>query len=279
MLIRPEPRRDLSNTALSRPVPRRVRRVSRWFFLVMPIIAVATIGGALYLTPPASVVAVPPQVFDTLTQHSISASSLYAAHCTVGSPFAVNAGDTLASIASRLGVSATALAAENGLATTDKLITGQQLCPPSGFVAHPVTQAQTSGEPCQSTIFWLTNITQWAIPPGCYANIYRPDPRSYPNRPAYGWCNWWPEEMHPNLTGDQALHLPRHAAPVPGATVWFDPYEQGAGSAGHYAVVVAVHPAGYWVLIAEMNNDWRGAGFTKVDYRYIHVSSHVWFLY
>jgi hypothetical protein len=137
----------------------------------------------------------------------------------------------------------------------------------------------TSGQPCRTTVVWPSSISQWTVPLGCYSKIYYPNPANYPSRPSYGWCNWWPEVLHPWLSGSNALHLPSHGgfAPRPGAVVYFRPYQQGASSAGHYAQVVAVH--GSWVLVTEMNFYWRGGGFKRVDYRFIHVSSGIDFRY
>jgi surface antigen len=73
--------------------------------------------------------------------------------------------------------------------------------------------------------------------------------------------------------------LPKHATPIVGAIAWLAVGEQGASAAGHYAEVVAINPDGYWLLVSEMNDNWRGAGFGLVNYRYIHTSPNVWFLY
>ncbi len=203
----------------------------------------------------------------------------YASHCDAGSPIIVQQGDTLASLAAKYHVSVSALAATNGISVNEVLVAGEAICPAASNASAPVILGTTSLEPCQSTNYWLPVISGWAIPPGCYGYVYSPNPNKYPYRPAWGWCNWWPEEMHPNLQGDAALHLPKHSVPIVGATVWFDPYEQGASSEGHYAEVVAINPDNYWILISEMNDNWRGAGWGKVDYRYIHISPGVQFLY
>lgn len=203
----------------------------------------------------------------------------YAAHCTAGVPFTVHDGETLTSIAARLGVSVAALAKTNGLGVDDPLIGGQVLCPAADNVTGPILVGTTSIEPCQSKNYWLPVISQWAIPPGCYANVYTPNPADYPYRPTWGWCNWWPEETHTNLQGDAALNLPKHHTPIVGATVWFDPNVQGAGGDGHYAELVAINPDGYWLLISEMNDNWRGAGWGRIDYRYIHLGPGVEYMY
>lgn len=137
----------------------------------------------------------------------------------------------------------------------------------------------TAGQPCRGGVVFSRQITQWTVPSGCYAGIYRPNPANYPLRPSYGYCNWWPEVLHTTLTGSTALHLPGHATPRAGAVVFFAGGVQGASREGHYAQVVVVAPGGYWVLVTEMNFTWRGGGFARVDYRYIHVGAGVSFRY
>lgn len=134
-------------------------------------------------------------------------------------------------------------------------------------------------QPCHDRVIWPSRITQWSVPNGCFARIYYPNRANYVSRPSYGWCNWWPEVLHPWLIGTGALHLPGHNRPVPGATVYFAPGVQGASHAGHYAHVVAIAPGGFWVLVTEMNFYWRGGGWAKVNYRYIHIGYGVSFRY
>jgi hypothetical protein len=157
--------------------------------------------------------------------------------------------------------------------------------------AAPVTQTQQGKpipassipfaiQPCQDAVKFIANITQWSVPPGCYANIYQPNPTNYVSRPGFGWCNWWVRVAypdHPDIT--ESLAYPRGTNPVAGAPIFFDGNEQGASSEGHWALAVAVSSDHYWVLISEMNFAWRGAGWGKLDYRYIHVSPHVHFVY
>ena len=135
-------------------------------------------------------------------------------------------------------------------------------------------------QPCHDATLFLPTITQWSVPPGCYGNIYQPNPANYVQRPGFGWCNWWvrvTHPAHPDIT--ESLAYPRGTNPVAGAPIFFDGNEQGADSEGHWAVAVAVSPDHYWVLISEMNFAWRGGGWGKLDYRYIHVSPHVHFVY
>jgi hypothetical protein len=195
----------------------------------------------------------------------------------------VRPGDTLSLIGQRLGVPWLVIYAQNRATIgpdPNRIVPGEVLheCPQPSPAPSPGTGA-SGREPCRSPDYWLPVITQWAVPPGCYGYVYQPDPADYPYRPGWGWCNWWPEEMHPTLSGDEALHLPFHRTPRVGATVWFAPHEQGASADGHWAELVAINPDGYWLLISEMNDDWRGAGWDKVNYRYIHWSAGVWFLY
>lgn len=142
-----------------------------------------------------------------------------------------------------------------------------------------VQGSRTAGEPCRSTTYFSGTPSQWQVPPSCYAGIYTVNPRNYVARPGYGWCNWWPEVMNPSRPDLLWGHYRRGSTPVPGATVVFAPGVQGASSAGHYARVVAVYPGGHWLLISEMNFYWRGGGFAKVNYRYIHTGPGISFIY
>jgi hypothetical protein len=135
-------------------------------------------------------------------------------------------------------------------------------------------------EPCHDTTMFLSSITQWSVPPGCYSLVYQPNPANYVQRPGFGYCNWWVRVNHPNHPDiTENISYPRGSKPAVGAAVFFDGNEQGATSAGHWAQVVAIDSDNYWVLISEMNFEWRGAGFGKIDYRYIHVSPGVQFVY
>lgn len=146
--------------------------------------------------------------------------------------------------------------------------------------AFGVTGTMGSIEPCKDTVKFVANISAWTVPPGCYSVIYTPNPANYVQRPGFGWCNWWVRVSHPNHPDiTENTSYPRGTKPVAGAAIFFDGNEQGAGSEGHWAEAVAVAPDGYWVLISEMNFAWRGAGFGKIDYRYIHVSPGVHFVY
>jgi hypothetical protein len=148
----------------------------------------------------------------------------------------------------------------------------------------PVTQSTSnipaSLQPCHDSTMFLPPISEWSVPPGCYGNIYQPNPANYPSAPGFGWCNWWVRVTHPNHPDiTESLAYPRGTNPIAGAPIFFDGNEQGASSEGHWAVAVAVAPDHYWVLISEMNFAWRGAGWGKLDYRYIHVSPNVHFVY
>lgn len=138
----------------------------------------------------------------------------------------------------------------------------------------------TGGLPCQQTYKFVANIGMWTVPPGCYANIYYPNRSIYHASSTFGFCNWWVEALHPNqpdiLYGKEYT---RTSTAIAGAAVWFNPNVQGAGSEGHWAQAVAVSSDGYWVLITEMNFAWRGGGFGRVDFRYIHVGPGVVFIH
>ncbi len=135
-------------------------------------------------------------------------------------------------------------------------------------------------EPCHDSVMFVPNISQWTVPPGCYGNIYVPNPANYVQAASWGYCNWWVSVTHPNTPDiTYTARYPRGTTPVAGAAIYFDGGEQGADPAGHWAEAVAVSPDHYWVLISEMNFAWRGAGFGRIDYRYIHVSPYVHFIY
>jgi hypothetical protein len=136
--------------------------------------------------------------------------------------------------------------------------------------------SDTTGQPCQGqTVNWPSSISQWTVPLGCFAGVFHINPNNYVYRSGFGWCNWWPEVLNPNDA--DVLHDTNISHPIPGAIVFFSPGVQGAGGSGHWAQVVAVSSGGYWVLITEMNFYWRGAGWQKVDYRFIHVGTGVQF--
>jgi len=143
------------------------------------------------------------------------------------------------------------------------------ICPNGG---NPI------GQLCKSTDYF-GYISQWSVPPSCFGNIYSINPRNYVARSDFGWCNYWPEVMNPSRPSLLWGGYPRHSTPRPGATVYFAPGDQGASSSGHWAYVVAVAPGGQWMLVSEMNFYWRGGGWQKVDYRYVHKDGGLSFIY
>jgi hypothetical protein len=138
--------------------------------------------------------------------------------------------------------------------------------------------ADMTGEFCQETYMFVPNISQWTVPPGCYATIYTPNPANFVYRPGFGYCNWWVREQHLNHPDITEGNFTRNPTPKAGEAVWFDPDVQGASSDGHWAQLVAISPDGYWLLISEMNFGWRGGGFGRVDYRYIHIGTGILFV-
>lgn len=148
----------------------------------------------------------------------------------------------------------------------------------------PATNAAAGGissiEPCNDPVKFLPVMDLWAVPPGCYANVYRPIQANYPFRPGFGWCNWWVRERHlKQLDITENLAYRHDTKPVPGAAIFFYGNVQGADAAGHWAQVVAIAPDNYWILISEMNFAWRGAGWARIDYRYVHAGPGVIFTY
>ena len=124
-------------------------------------------------------------------------------------------------------------------------------------------------EYCGSQRVDFSNASAWAKPHGCYGLIFRP--RSTLGRPSFGWCNWAAEASHLNYGGRSVLGLAKHyGAPRVGAVVWFSGFDQGASADGHWANLVAIGPHG-WGLIEEMNFSYRGGGFGRIDFRFIHL--------
>jgi hypothetical protein len=149
---------------------------------------------------------------------------------------------------------------------------------PSYAPGH-VQGSTTAGEPCRSSVYFNGVPSQWEVAPGCYGGIYAVNPSNYVYRPGFGWCNWWPEVMNPTRPDLLWGNYRRGGTPVPGATVVFAGGVQGASAEGHFGRVVAVYPGGQWILISEMNFYWRGGGWQRVDYRYVHVGWGVSFIY
>lgn len=223
----------------------------------------------------------PPSV--SVASRTTTTTAAYYIALQDGTPgcYIVQRGDTLGAIGLRMGTPWGALARANHIPNPNLIFPGQRVCgltqaPPPGPNPTPLV-INTVGEFCHGGALFPAVIGQWTIPLGCYAGVYHPNPANYPYRPGFGWCNWWPEVLHPYLSGYMALHLPAHGTPIPGAIVRFAPGVQGASFAGHYGEVVAVQ--GYWILISEMNDSWRGAGFGRVNYRYVHIAPGVSFLY
>jgi LysM repeat protein len=159
-----------------------------------------------------------------------------------------------------------------------------QQAAPQPPAAPAVKGVGLAPEPCSTQIpssVWSVNYRYaWTVPPGCYGGVYTVNPANYVYRGGYGWCNWWAEVLRPDEpTLPWGSNLQRGSTPRVGATVFFAPFNQGASAAGHYAHVEAISPDGQYLLISEMNDTWRGAGFAKVNYRYIRVEPGVSFIY
>jgi LysM repeat protein len=270
---------------------RQTTRQTTWAVAVLlAVITVTTI--TVNLVTPSSASAHTSQA--ALGQTSYIPSAAYApttpsmpaiAQASSCGTYVVRAGDYLSSIAARVGNSWQNLAAINHLSNPNLIYPGQRLalCGTATTSRQPSFSPQTSsamsfstaGEPCQSNVFVAGAISQWAIPPGCYAGVYRVNPANYVARGSYGWCTWWAMVRHPG--NPNLLNSPRSSVPSAGAAIVFAPGEQGASSAGHWGQVVAVLGNG-WLLISEMNNSWRG-GFALVSYRYVRVTGGTSFVY
>lgn len=132
---------------------------------------------------------------------------------------------------------------------------------------------------CGTQAVDFSNASAWAVPHGCYGHIFYPS-SSLPRVPSWGWCNMVPELAHINYSGTSVLGLYKHyGAPRVGAVIWYNPGVQGASSAGHWGLVVAIGPNG-WMLTEEANFYYRGGGFDRIDYRFVKYNTGgVAFLY
>jgi len=287
-LIPPEPEAPLSalvpTASASRPgLPRRLIRDP--FPEPLPLVVPPSQPRAVQLVPPPRTAGRPqPSVF-----RRVRPALFIALIASIAIVFGVNA--HLASVpgAGAGGVNNANVANGNGqlipppsgTGPWDASVASVIVIPPPPPKPKVKTEAPVFAiQPCQSSIKFLRTISQWAVPPGCYAYIYRPNPANYVSRPGFGFCNWWVRVTHPNHPDiTENASYPRGTRPMAGAPIFFDGGEQGAESIGHWAVAVAVSSDNYWVLISEMNFAWRGAGFGLIDYRYIHVSPHVHFVY
>ncbi|HEX9056364.1 MAG TPA: LysM peptidoglycan-binding domain-containing protein [Ktedonobacterales bacterium] len=213
--------------------------------------------------------------------------------------------DTLGNLGYENHTTAMAIARANHIRNPNLIYVGQRLCipttawaqshsapavPHAASLALPQANPSTThgtqvsapapvaglpaGEPCTAdrSIVWTVPVSRWAIPPGCFGGVYHPNPANYKAYghviPGFGWCNWWPEAL---LRDPNAIFRPRHSTPRVGVPVYYAP--QPGDRTGHYAFVESIGTgknAG-WILISEMNMYWRGAGWAKVNYRYIRV--------
>jgi surface antigen len=131
--------------------------------------------------------------------------------------------------------------------------------------------------------------SNWTPPPG-YTSFAVTEPANDPWAGSFGQCTWWAQykRQDENFSGfgdalnwanaARARGFTVTATPAANATVAFDPGVQGAGSLGHVSHVEKVLTGG-WVLVSEMNFNWNGGGFARVDYRYIHEGTGVWFIH
>ncbi|MBA3824657.1 MAG: hypothetical protein H0X24_12280 [Ktedonobacterales bacterium] len=209
-------------------------------------------------------------------------SPVFAAGGTTCSPYAVQLGDTAASVAAHFGTSVARLAQDNQIIA----FSGSRMLPTTATVqvcktanaAYPRTSIATAlrGQPCQSGNYWPSGtLNTDATPPGCYSGDYRIASAHYPRVPTtFGGCDWWPRALHPTW---DIWSLPKHTTPKVGAVIWFAPGEQGAASEGHWGVVVAISADGRYILSSEMNTTYYNryghggaqGGYGHVIYRYI----------
>jgi len=129
-----------------------------------------------------------------------------------------------------------------------------------------------------------------STPPPGYTSFAVQDFAGDPWAGSFGQCTWWAQHkrLDENFRGwgdawnwanaARAQGYTVTSTPAPNATVVFAPGVQGASNLGHVSHVEKILTGG-WVLVSEMNFYWNGGGFARVDYRYIHVGTGVWFIH
>ncbi|HEY7350742.1 MAG TPA: CHAP domain-containing protein [Ktedonobacterales bacterium] len=127
-------------------------------------------------------------------------------------------------------------------------------------------------------------------PPPGYPSFAVTEPANDPWASVFGQCVWWAQYKRPDenlagmgaamnwANGARARGYTVTSTPAANATVVFAPGVQGASPQGHVSHVEKLLTGG-WVLVSEMNFNWNGGGFARVNYRYIHVGSGVWFIH
>ncbi len=131
--------------------------------------------------------------------------------------------------------------------------------------------------------------SNWTPPPG-YTSFAVQDFPGDPWADSFGQCTWWAAYKRPDENfrgmGDawnwanaaRARGYTVTSTPAANGTVVFAPGVQGASNLGHVAHVEKVLTSD-WVLVSEMNFYWNGGGWGRVDYRYVHTGSGVWFIH
>lgn len=130
-----------------------------------------------------------------------------------------------------------------------------------------------------------------STPPPGYSSFAPKELSPDPYAGSWGQCVWWAEYKRPDenfiglgnaknwANGARARGYTVTQLPVDHATVVFMPGVQGANSSlGHVSHVEQILTGG-WVLVSEMNFNFNGGGFARVDYRYIHVGTGVYFIH
>ncbi len=151
---------------------------------------------------------------------------------------------------------------------------------------HPPVPTLPPGPP-YSTDGPYSNST----PPPGYSSFAPKEPSPDPYASSWGQCVWWAQYKRQDenfiglgdaknwASGARARGYTVTQLPVANATVVFMPGIQGASSsAGHVAHVEKVLTGG-WVLVSEMNFNFNGGGWARVDYRYIHQGTGVYFIH
>ncbi len=180
------------------------------------------------------------------------------APCPAGDKtYAVQAGDTLGSIAARNQMTWQSLASHNKIMNANVLFINQNLCIPANGAGGPTSVGMDVSPKSNMS---AVESAQHLAP----SNV-----KGYNNIFAYGQCTWWADERYRELHGtyvpwknnanaaqwaSRAADFNWHVSsePVQGSIIVLQPGVQGAWGAGHVGVVEQVMGGGH-VIASNMN--------------------------
>jgi len=242
-----------------------------------------TVNAQLAITPAESLVIAKPQVVATAlkTRQDIQ-------------EYTVQAGDTLASLATKFDITTNSILWSNNLKSTNLLVGSKIVIPPISGIVYTVKGGDTAqslattynSSADQITAFNDAEISgliageQIVIPNGQQPVVHSAGYGIYgglasygPNGYDYGYCTWYVASQIsvPNNWGNASSWA--YYAALDGWTVTSIPTvgaiaqtPYAAGGQGHVAIVTAVSADGSQIQFKDMNNYGDGGGYGRVGY-------------